>query len=426
MSCKKEWSRSFLQMNLPKSFIDDEYSKHIAKILWSRLESFIPSVQEKAANIRKSEYFEEKYISPLNDVMEDLRAKREEITNEMFKLESELSKRRTRRDDIRAGNSHIKRDDYNRIIQDENSGSSASVESTPKEMKFKRKCTASGCLGWLSSAWKCSLCEKFTCPDCFEIKGKKKDGSEDDFGETRDKHICKVEDVETAKMIRESTKPCPKCGYGIEKNEGCNVMFCTHCHSGFDWTSGKILEAAQIHNPHYFEWVNRGGGGDINVLPGCDTRIQATMVNRVAISQRKAFGAVINRIMHIEDFEYHKFAYHLEHDNDEDLLIEYLLKKKSKDEVKRNIQIRERRMERERDIRNILEMFVRVAKDHIIFTINNAKEVENQLKELNELREFVNNLLIKTGTLHGCRIPFFPNWDKVEHLSAIESSKLKT
>jgi hypothetical protein len=61
-------------------------------------------------------------------------------------------------------------------------------------------------------------------------------------------------------------------------------------------------------------------------------------------------------------------------------------------------------------------MFTRVAKDRIIYTVNNSKEIEASLKELNELREFVNDLLIKAGTMHGCKIPFFPGWDKVENI----------
>jgi hypothetical protein len=95
-------------------------------------------------------------------------------------------------------------------------------------------------------------------------------------------------------------------------------------------------------------------------------------------------------------------------------LIEYILKKKTKDEVKRTIQNRERRMERERDIRNILEMFVRVAKERIIYTVNNSKEVESTLKELNELREFVNKLNYKTSIMHGCNAPYIPDWVKIE------------
>jgi len=405
--CMKEWSRQFLQNNLPKSFIDGDYAKHRADILWGKAESFIPNVQTQAANIKKSEDFEEKYITPVEEVIDDLKVKKRLLEDEINKLDRELYKRKVMKDDIK----------YGRNSNDKTSVPTESKSQEKEEVKFKRKCTVPECLGWLSAAWKCGLCENFTCPDCFEVKGKKRDGSEAPDGTEREKHTCKPEELETANLIRASTKPCPKCGYAIEKNQGCNVMFCTSCHTGFDWANGKVLQNAQIHNPHYFEWVNRTGGGNADHLPGCDDQIQARMVNRVAPSLRSAFGAIINRILHIEDWEMRSFNYHITHQNDEDLLVEYLLKKKSKDEVKRALQNRERRMERERSIRDILEMFVRVGKERIIFAVNNSSEVSNIIKEMDELREFTNDLLIKTGSLHGCMVPFFPGWDKVDHIS---------
>ena len=326
---------------------------------------------------------------------------------ELYKLDREFYKRRAMKEDIKYGRT-----------SKENSDKIPDSTEKKEENKFKRKCTVPDCEGWLSSAWKCGLCENFTCPDCFEIKGKKKDGSEAPDGTIRLIHTCNLADLETANLIRSSTKPCPKCGYAIEKNQGCNVMFCTSCHSGFDWANGKVLQNAQIHNPHYFEWVNRTGGGNTDHLPGCDDQIQARMVNRVAPSLRSAFGAIINRILHIEDWEMRSFNYHIIHQNDEDLLVEYLLKKKSKDEVKRALQNRERRMERERSVRDILEMFVRIGKERIIFAVNNSPEVSNIIKEMDELREFTNDLLIKTGALHGCMVPFFNGWDKVDHINS--------
>jgi hypothetical protein len=403
LHCMKEWSRQFLQNNLPKSFIDGDYAKRRADILWSKAESFIPDVQTKALNIKKSEEFEEKYIFPVVEVMDDLKAKKRMLEEELYKLERELYKRRTIKDDIQ----------YGRTSRENNDKINETVEKK-EENKFKRKCTVPDCEGWLSSAWKCGLCENFTCPDCFEIKGKKKDGSEASDGTVRQVHTCKVEDLETANLIRSSTKPCPKCGYAIEKNQGCNVMFCTSCHSGFDWTTGKILQTAQIHNPHYFEWLNRNGGTNQDQPIGCDDQIQGRMVNRVAPSLRPIFGAIINRILHVEDWEFRNYSYHITHQNDEDLLIEYLLKKKTKDEVKRSLQNRERRMERERAIRDILEMFVRIGKERVLYVINNSSEITNIIKEMEDLREFANDLLVKVGHLHGCKVPHFMGWDKVE------------
>lgn len=37
--------------------------------------------------------------------------------------------------------------------------------------------------------------------------------------------------------IMQTTKPCPKCGVNIEKNEGCNHMKCTKCKTDYQWTN---------------------------------------------------------------------------------------------------------------------------------------------------------------------------------------------
>jgi len=117
------------------------------------------------------------------------------------------------------------------------------------EVKEKREfimnCQSTGCKGFLSTKYKCGLCETYTCSTCLQVK---------DPG-----HECKADDVSTVRMIREETKPCPKCSTRISKIDGCDQMWCVECKTAFSWKSGNIVNGA-IHNPHYYEFLRQTQG----------------------------------------------------------------------------------------------------------------------------------------------------------------------
>lgn len=115
-----------------------------------------------------------------------------------------------------------------------------------KKAEFIKKCSDSECRGFLSTRWKCGLCEKTTCTDCHEIK--------------TDGHTCNPDSVATIKLLSTDTKGCPKCQTLIYKIDGCDQMWCTSCKTGFSWSTGKI--EMKLHNPHYYEWRRQNGGLD--------------------------------------------------------------------------------------------------------------------------------------------------------------------
>ena len=118
-----------------------------------------------------------------------------------------------------------------------------------KTVSNGRKCPDENCRGFLSTQWKCGLCEKWACPECHVIKGDTRDAD----------HTCDPDTLATAQLLSKDTKPCPKCSTPIHKIEGCDQMWCTQCHTGFSWKRGTIEN--RVHNPHYYEWQRLNGGG---------------------------------------------------------------------------------------------------------------------------------------------------------------------
>jgi len=102
----------------------------------------------------------------------------------------------------------------------------------------------SNCKGFLNKDYVCGLCHTKVCKDCHEEL----------VDIENNEHVCKQENIDSVKLIKDETKPCPTCKTRVFKIEGCNQMFCVQCHTGFDWATGMI-ERGRIHNPHYFEWL---------------------------------------------------------------------------------------------------------------------------------------------------------------------------
>jgi hypothetical protein len=136
----------------------------------------------------------------------------------------------------------------NDLVRDDNGG--AAVREDTKK-KFIMACPNGGCKGFLSTAYKCALCEKFTCPDCLVVLG--------------DDHACVESDKLSAELIKKETRPCPTCGERIFKVNGCDQMFCTavndgtRCATVFDWKTGAVQVGGVVHNPHFYE-LGRANG----------------------------------------------------------------------------------------------------------------------------------------------------------------------
>jgi len=109
-----------------------------------------------------------------------------------------------------------------------------------KETTYISNCLVENCRGFINNKYTCEICDTKICKACMNIK-------EED-------HVCNRNDIESAELIKNSSKPCPKCYVPIFKINGCNQMFCTNCHVVFNWETLKI-DTGSVHNAHYFDWM---------------------------------------------------------------------------------------------------------------------------------------------------------------------------
>ena len=235
MGCRRGWTREVMDSMLLTTWLNGDYKKHRENVLLDREKSRLPAAQLLVERRKEGQ------------ALEPVRAG---ILEEITELERQINQKRV---------------EYYRISQRIETyyhggvpgGAVAEVAERERRV-FVMPCPASNCRGFLSQAYKCGVCDVYCCPDCREIKG---------FSQT-DAHTCDPNTVATVRAMKKDTRPCPECGINIFKIEGCSMMFCTGCHTPFDWVTGKKITHGAIHNPHYFEYLRASNGGHMPRNPG--------------------------------------------------------------------------------------------------------------------------------------------------------------
>jgi len=219
MGCKNEWERQFTQNSVNKSFYNGDYRNRRKDLLFEVEKARFPETMPAVENYKNIKEWEEEKTKMTMDL--------DVLREKLWKVQS---------------NQRI----LQRKINNAKNGSGGEEKTEAKQ--FIRKCPAGGCEGFLSSAWKCGVCNIWACPHCFGDKGYDKNAE----------HTCNPDDVASADLIKQETKGCPSCGTRIFKISGCDQMWCTACHIAFSWKTGMRVNGV-IHNPHFYAFQQQGG-----------------------------------------------------------------------------------------------------------------------------------------------------------------------
>jgi hypothetical protein len=341
MNCKKVWTRTHQNAILLPSFVNDQLREHLEQVYYEREMALFPStieviedrrmtyklhseyrliMEKQSINIAKTRYInsiirENKKMISLNkelpkmysDVDVGELSKHNEFLKSQYQLESaESTKDQTRINVIQrliamypedrkiVMANYIDGADPVEILETLRQTGQLGEAAKRARTHFIRACPIETCRGFLSQQWKCGLCNVFTCNKCnvpmmnSKHKNNKKSATEiQEIQEIQDEHICNPDDVATAELLAKDTKPCPQCGTGIFKIDGCDQMWCTECKTAFNWRTGQ-LETGHFHNPHYFEYQRRIGADARNILD--------MPCNALAPDQ---YHGIINHLIHI-------------------------------------------------------------------------------------------------------------------------------
>jgi hypothetical protein len=246
---------AFFRDNTTKTFFNQEWNAAIKVKLFDQERAEFPQAQEYMMTIAK-------WRTELKDIaiqLKQLYKHRDEMKMREFELQRMITRHENNNNNNNDG-------DVKMEIDGKNEGS---PEENTKRSVWHRSgynCPVQECRGIIIRN-KCGVCETVCCPHCRVVLGQ--GGSVASF--IGGSHVCNPDTVKTIAAIVEESKPCPKCNVPIYKSEGCYQMWCTQCHTAFDWTNGRVI-TSRIHNPHLMEYLQQRGRGDL--LEPCQNNLQ--------------------------------------------------------------------------------------------------------------------------------------------------------
>lgn len=401
--CNREWTRKFLVDSFPQTFLNRPWKTHREQVLLDQERALLPATQPLVEDILHRQRLQLE-IRQVNEEIRQLFIRRNRLQHEHYTVGQPA--------DARGGG-----------------GGADAAPAAANRRTFVRACPDADCRGFLSTQWKCGLCEKWTCPDCHEVKGLDRNVA----------HECDPAQLATANLMRNDTRPCPNCGMGIYRIEGCSQMWCTQCNTGFCWNTGRI-ETRNIHNPHYFEWLRRGGA-DAAAPGGGGGNCERELTHVFVTNLRRTLTPVITKTPSYERINdicrnvIHMIMvtmpnYRVDHVLiNQQLRVEYLRNRITDDQFRTRIQRDDKKNRKKGEILNVLQMMQITNTDIMYRLLNELRTtveettklavIDRHLTEMDQLIVYANECLRDVAIAYdSVAFMFTPTMDMVRHYTA--------
>lgn len=376
ISCKNEFTDDFLYDNFTKTFINNEYNEHIVNLLLEEEKALIPNTMNLVDNKREVR----KMRLELNLLKSEKEYKLSELERKIIEITTEYDPKIT---------------SLNNLIYTMNSDN---APVNINNFKFEKKCIKNDCNGYLSTRWKCAVCEMYVCNLCHMEK--------------LDNHVCNQDDVDTVTQIKKDSKPCPKCQSLIFKIDGCNIMFCTQCATSFCWRTGEIkIREQDRHNPHYFQWLREkkntvtttqqdnncldiGYGSLLEVFKRWNVFRHRGDKIKDFDEKCRLLSSVKRNLDHIRDVYVHPVQTNVFDINVKNR-IEFIMSEITQDEFHTKIRLMNKKNKKQTHINNVYNTFINASNDIIVNFVNTVplKEFEGHQKQFDVFVSEMINLI---------------------------------
>ena len=228
-TCGAAWSTDFVAGAISRAWLNTEHRDHICAVLVDGQERYMTGTHKYVA-------WKEQLRSAAQQI-EALKRKRDDAAQQIEGLKRQ---RYQIGQDILDKNGFIRSMAQRMKVYDEGGRANAHAYHHPCVCCDKGVMSAE----LEEETMACSACRALACMHCHaaipSLSG----------------HVCDAEAKDSVANIKATCKQCPSCHTYTHKIDGCSQIWCSKCHTFWDYNTSQIDTHGLYHNPVYVAYLN--------------------------------------------------------------------------------------------------------------------------------------------------------------------------